>query len=198
MCFCNFTNKTKRPPTSGRFLQRSNTSSDRILLELNKGRRETSQFRRRRSQVTFLGRCISRARLSSSSCEMGSTRLRKAAFLYRMSLSEFPSRPRSCGGTDTHRPSVRNRRTGSRVCGRSQEALRSGGSDSDLLTLQVLDQLLLETLKPSALLSVQTTSTHETTSRFHQPAASLPLTRPRSLPNLRRPEATATLASCGR
>lgn len=42
-----------------------------------------------------MGHCISRARLSSSSWEMGSTRFRKAAFLYRMSLSDVPSRPRS-------------------------------------------------------------------------------------------------------
>ncbi|TNN70682.1 hypothetical protein EYF80_019119 [Liparis tanakae] len=47
------------------------------------------------SELTFLGHCISRARLSSSSCEIGSTRLRKAAFLYKMSLSELPSKPRS-------------------------------------------------------------------------------------------------------
>lgn len=47
------------------------------------------------SKLTFLGHCISRARLSSSSCEIGSTRLRKAAFLYKMSLSEDPSKPRS-------------------------------------------------------------------------------------------------------
>ena len=46
-------------------------------------------------KLTFLGHCISRARLSSRSWEMGSTRLRKAAFLYRMSFSEEPSRPRS-------------------------------------------------------------------------------------------------------
>lgn len=44
---------------------------------------------------TFFGHCISRARLSSSSWEIGSTRFRKAAFLYRMSLSDAPSRPRS-------------------------------------------------------------------------------------------------------
>lgn len=49
----------------------------------------------KQSELTFLGHCISRARLSSSSCEIGSTRFRKAAFLYKMSLSEVPSKPRS-------------------------------------------------------------------------------------------------------